>query len=79
MIASRYSDTEDSYIADLAVGLGTGQIQIGGFSRSERTSKYNRLIEIVIQERQNAVFLGKKGFYNLVQTKPNSEADNQNA
>ena len=79
IVASRYSDTEDSYIVDLAVGLGTGQIQVGGFSRSERTSKYNRLIEIMIQERQNAVFLGKKAFYNLTQTKSNDEDDNLNA
>ncbi|MBQ1928338.1 MAG: phosphopyruvate hydratase, partial [Clostridia bacterium] len=39
-------ETEDSTIADIAVGLNAGQIKTGSLSRAERTAKYNRLIEI---------------------------------
>lgn len=46
MISHRSGETEDSFIADLAVGTGCGQIKSGAPARGERTSKYNRLIEI---------------------------------
>lgn len=46
MISHRSGETADSYIADLAVATGTGQIKAGAPARGERTSKYNRLIEI---------------------------------
>lgn len=46
MCSHRSGDSEDSFIADLAVGLGCGQIKAGAPSRGERTSKYNRLLEI---------------------------------
>lgn len=46
IISHRSGETEDTFIADLSVGLGTGQIKTGSFSRSERLSKYNRLIRI---------------------------------
>ena len=46
IIAHRSGETEDNYIADFAVGLGLGQIKTGSMSRSERISKYNRLIRI---------------------------------
>ena len=45
-ISHRSGETEDNYIADFAVGLGLGQIKTGSMSRSERISKYNRLIRI---------------------------------
>ncbi len=46
IISHRSGDTEDTFIADLAVGTAAGQIKTGGLSRSERTAKYNRLLRI---------------------------------
>lgn len=46
MVSHRSGETEDSFIADLAVGLGCGQIKAGAPARGERTAKYNRLIRI---------------------------------
>ena len=46
IISHRSGETEDNYIADLAVGLNLGQIKTGSLSRSERMSKYNRLLRI---------------------------------
>lgn len=46
IVSHRSGDTEDSFIADLAVGTSAGQIKTGGFSRSERMAKYNRLLAI---------------------------------
>lgn len=44
MVSHRSGETEDSFISDLAVGLGCGQIKIGAPARGERTAKYNRLL-----------------------------------
>merc|ERR1712060_294270 len=46
MVSHRSGETEDSFIADLAVGLGTGQIKTGAPCRSERLAKYNQLLRI---------------------------------
>jgi len=46
IISHRSGETEDNYISDFAVGLNLGQIKTGSLSRSERTSKYNRLLRI---------------------------------
>ena len=46
MVSHRSGETEDTFIADLAVGLRSGQIKTGAPSRSERTAKYNQLIRI---------------------------------
>ena len=46
MTSHRSGETEDFYIADLAVGLSTGQIKTGAPCRGERTSKYNQLLRI---------------------------------
>ena len=46
IISHRSGETEDTFIADLAVACGAGQIKTGAPSRSERVSKYNRLLEI---------------------------------
>jgi enolase 1/2/3 len=46
VISARSGETEDSFLADLAVASGAGQIKIGSITRSERLSKYNRLLEI---------------------------------
>jgi len=46
IISHRSGETEDSFIADFAVGMGGGQIKTGSLCRSERIAKYNRLLEI---------------------------------
>ncbi len=46
IISHRSGDTEDTFIADLAVGMGSSQIKTGSLSRSERVAKYNRLLRI---------------------------------
>ena len=46
VISARSGDSEDSWLADLAVGWRTGQIKVGSTTRSERTAKWNRLLEI---------------------------------
>ena len=57
VISHRSGETEDNFIADLAVGTGAGQIKTGAPSRSDRTSKYNRLLMIDAMEDLN--FLGR--------------------
>ncbi len=56
MTSHRSGETEDNYIADLAVGLCTGQIKTGAPCRSERLAKYNQLLRIEEE-------LGKKTYY----------------
>ncbi len=46
IISHRSGDSEDTFIADLAVGTGSSQIKTGSLSRSERVSKYNQLLRI---------------------------------
>ncbi len=46
MISARSGETEDDFLADLAVATGAGQIKVGSITRSERLAKYNRLFEI---------------------------------
>src|SRR5207237_2803751 len=46
VISARSGETEDTTIADLAVGTGAGQIKIGSVARSERLAKYNQLLRI---------------------------------
>lgn len=53
VISHRSGETEDNFIADLAVGTGAGQIKTGAPSRSDRTSKYNRLLMIDALEDLN--------------------------
>lgn len=55
VMSHRSGESEDSFIADFAVALNTGQIKTGATSRSERNAKYNRLLEI---ERETDEFLG---------------------
>lgn len=59
MVSHRSGETEDSYIADLVVGLGTGQIKTGAPCRSERTCKYNRLMKIEEELGDKCVYSGK--------------------
>ena len=46
IVSARSGETEDDWLADLAVGWNTGQIKVGSTMRSERTAKWNRLLEI---------------------------------
>jgi enolase len=65
VVSHRSGETDDTTIADLAVGLATGQIKTGAPSRSERTAKYNRLLRIEETLGPAAQFAGIKAFYNL--------------
>merc|ERR1719324_1392351 len=58
MVSHRSGETEDTFIADLAVGLGSGQIKTGAPCRSERVAKYNRLLKIEEQLGNKAVYAG---------------------
>lgn len=58
MTSHRSGETEDTYIADLAVGLCTGQIKTGAPCRSERTAKYNQLMRIEDELGARAVYAG---------------------
>lgn len=62
IISHRSGETEDSTIADFAVGLGAGQIKTGSLCRSDRTAKYNQLLRIEESLGKKAVFLGGKTF-----------------
>jgi len=46
IVSARSGDTEEHWLVDLAVGTGTGQIKVGSTMRSERTAKWNRLLEL---------------------------------
>lgn len=46
MISHRSGETEDSFIADLAIGSGCGQLKSGAPARGERVAKYNRILEV---------------------------------
>ena len=59
MVSHRSGETEDTFIADLVVGLGTGQIKTGAPCRSERLAKYNQLLRIEEELGANAVYAGE--------------------
>ncbi len=65
IISHRSGETEDTTIADLAVGLNTGLIKAGAPCRSERTAKYNRLLRIEDELGENATFAGMQAFDQL--------------
>ncbi|EMD33562.1 hypothetical protein CERSUDRAFT_159707 [Gelatoporia subvermispora B] len=62
MVSHRSGETENTFIADLVVALGVGQIKTGAPARSERVSKYNQLLRIEEELGSNAVYAGEKGF-----------------
>jgi enolase len=62
VVSHRSGETEDTTIADLVVGLNTGQIKTGAPARSERVSKYNRLLRIEEELDDQAVFAGMDAF-----------------
>ena len=65
VISHRSGETEDSTIADIAVGTNAGQIKTGSLSRSDRVAKYNQLLRIEEDLGDVAVYPGKSAFYNL--------------
>ena len=64
-VSHRSGETEDTTIADLAVGVGADQIKTGSLCRSERTAKYNRLLRIEEALGERAVYAGKQAFKQL--------------
>ncbi len=60
MVSHRSGETEDSFIADLVVGLGTGEIKTGAPCRGERLAKYNQLVRIEEELGSKAVYAGAK-------------------
>jgi enolase len=60
VVSHRSGETEDTFIADFVVAMGTGQIKTGSASRSERVAKYNQLLRIEEELGSSAVFLGRK-------------------
>ncbi|NLF54638.1 MAG: phosphopyruvate hydratase [Thauera phenolivorans] len=65
VISHRSGETDDSTIADIAVGLNAMQIKTGSLSRSDRISKYNQLLRIEEDLGDTATYPGTRAFYNL--------------
>jgi enolase len=63
VVSARSGETEDAFIADLAVGTGAGQIKIGSVRNSERLSKYNQLLRI--EEDPGVLFASTSGLHGL--------------
>ncbi len=62
VISHRSGETEDSFIADLAVATNAGQIKTGSLSRSDRIAKYNQLLRIAEELEEGARYAGKSAF-----------------
>ncbi len=62
VVSHRSGETEDAFIADLAVATNSGQIKTGSASRTDRIAKYNQLLRIEEELGDSAVYLGKKAF-----------------
>ncbi|PYX96371.1 MAG: phosphopyruvate hydratase, partial [Acidobacteria bacterium] len=60
VISHRSGETEDTFIADLAVATGAGQIKTGSASRTDRVAKYNQLLRVEEELGESAQFLGLK-------------------
>jgi enolase len=65
VVSHRSGETEDSFIADLVVALGTGQIKTGSMSRTDRICKYNQLLRIEDMLKGVSEYAGKKAFYSI--------------
>ena len=65
IISHRSGETEDTFMADFAVGTNAGQIKSGSVSRTERLAKYNQLLRIEEELGEGAVYPGKKAFYSI--------------
>ena len=62
MVSHRSGETVDSFIADLTVGMGTGQLKTGAPCRGERVEKYNQLMRIEEELGSSAVYAGWSAF-----------------
>src|SRR5260221_5707827 len=62
MVSHRSGETEDPFIADLAVATGAGQIKTGSASRTDRIAKYNQLLRIAERLGPDAKYAGKQAF-----------------
>ena len=62
IISHRSGETEDAFIADLAVATNAGQIKTGSLSRSDRVAKYNQLLRIAFELGDGAVYAGRRAF-----------------
>lgn len=62
IVSHRSGETEDSFIADLAVATNAGQIKTGSASRTDRIAKYNQLLRIEEELGEAAVYPGRKAF-----------------
>jgi enolase len=69
VVSHRSGETEDSFIADLAVAMNAGQIKTGSVSRSDRMAKYNQLLRIEEELGEAAFFSGRKAFYSIQEVK----------
>jgi len=69
VISHRSGETEDSFIADLAVATNAGQIKTGSLCRSDRIAKYNQLLRIEEDLGDSAKYPGRQTFYQLEQPK----------
>jgi enolase len=65
VISHRSGETEDSTIADIAVGTNAMQIKTGSLSRSDRTAKYNQLLRIEEELGEGAKYAGREAFHQL--------------
>lgn len=65
VVSHRSGETEDTTIADLVVGLETGQIKTGSLCRTDRIAKYNRLLRIEEALGEKARYIGRQVFYHL--------------
>jgi len=63
IVSHRSGETEDAFIADLAVGTRAGQIKTGSASRTDRIAKYNQLLRIEEELGEGAKFAGRKAFH----------------
>jgi enolase len=74
IISHRSGETEDTFIADLAVATNAGQIKTGSASRTDRIAKYNQLLRIEEDLRGAARYPGRSAFYQIEQTVPKQVA-----
>ena len=65
VISHRSGDSEDTFIADLAVSTNSSQIKTGSLCRTDRIAKYNQLLRIEESLNYSARFLSRKAFYNI--------------
>jgi enolase len=69
VVSHRSGETEDTFIADIAVATNCGQIKSGSLTRSERLAKYNQLLRIEEELGDTANYRGKKAFYSIKSAK----------